>query len=210
MADSASGGSTDEARPCRDDDTSDGSLLRLYRHGDQNAARLLYLRYASRLRALARSKTSSDLAGRVDDDDIVQSVFGNFFRGVIDGMYDVPAGEDLWSLFLVITLNKIRAKGGHHHAAKRDTRRTVGGEEVDRSPPMLASEGQAVILLKIAVNEALDRLPAQHSQAVRLRMQGYEVVEIAEIIGRSKRSVERLLHESRARLAALLDVPEPD
>ena len=39
-------------------------------------------RYARRLEALARSKTSPDLARRVDDEDIVQSVFGSFFRGV--------------------------------------------------------------------------------------------------------------------------------
>ena len=88
----------DDARPRPDDETSDGSLLRLYRHGDQDAAKVLYLRYAGRLRALARSRTSTDLAGRVDDDDIVQSVFGSFFRGVIHGAYDVPAGEELWNL----------------------------------------------------------------------------------------------------------------
>ncbi|MCA1685244.1 MAG: RNA polymerase sigma factor [Planctomycetia bacterium] len=206
MADSdKSPGSADDARLRPDDEASDGSLLRLYRHGDQDAARLLYLRYAGRLRALARSRTAHDLAGRVDDDDIVQSVFGSFFRGVIHGAYDVPAGEELWNLFLVITLNKIRAKGEHHRAAKRDVRQTVGGEAIAESPDPLSSEGQTVVLLKMAVGEALDRLPHQHAQAVRLRLEGYEVSEIAGITGRSKRSVERLLQESLERLGRLLD-----
>ena len=206
MSNGEAGGSGAEpgARP-DGADRSDGSLLRLYRRGSQDAARLLYARYAGRLRALARSRTSPDLAGHVDDDDIVQSVFGSFFRGVDHGSYEVPAGEELWNLFLVITLNKIRAKGGYHRAARRDVRRTVGGEAAERSPDPLSNDGQAEALLKIAVGEALDRLPPQQGQAVRLRMEGYEVAEIAAIAGRSKRSVERLLQESRAELARSLD-----
>src|SRR3954451_19387507 len=148
-------GSADDARPGPDGETSDGSLLRLYRHGDQDAAKLLYLRYAGRLRALARARTSSDLAGRVDDDDIVQSVFGSFFRGVIRGAYDAPAGEELWNLFLVITLNKIRAKGVFHRAAKRDVRQTIGGDDIDRSLDDLRSGNGAYVHLKLAVEEAL-------------------------------------------------------
>ena len=148
MVDSEPPKPADDARRGADIVKSDGSLLRLYRHGDQDAARLLYLRYAGRLRALAHSRTASDLAGRVDDDDIVQSVFGSFFRGVIRGAYDVPAGEELWNLFLVITLNKIRAKGEHHRAAKRDVRQTIGGDGVDRAQDPLSSDGQALALLK--------------------------------------------------------------
>ena len=205
MADNLTRGPADEVLPRADDEVSDGSLLKKYRRGDQDAARLLYLRYAGRLRALARARTSADLAGRVDDDDLVQSVFGSFFRGVIHGVTDAPAGEELWNLFLVMTLNKIRAKGEHHRAAKRDVRRTVGGEGVDRATALLASEGQAVALLRMAVDEALVRLPAQNREAVQLRMEGYEVAEIAEMTGRSRAPVERLLQESRERLGQWLD-----
>src|SRR5438128_859755 len=116
MADNVDRGPAEDVRAQSDAVPSDGSLLRKVRHGDQEAARLLYLRYAGRLRALARAKSSPELAGRVDVDDIVQSAFGSFFRGVFHGSYDVPAGEELWSLFLVITLNKIRATGAHHRA----------------------------------------------------------------------------------------------
>ncbi len=205
MAENAPRESADDARLRLDNDRSDGSLLRLFRHGDQNAATLLYQRYAGRLLALARAKTSSDLAGRVDDDDIVQSVFGSFFRGVLHGAYDVPADEELWNLFLVITLNKIRAKGAHHRAAKRDVRQTVGGEFIHRDSDLLASEGTAVDLLRMSVEEALEDLPAEQGRAIRLRMEGYEVAEIAAAIGRSKRSVERLLQEGRVRLGKRLE-----
>jgi RNA polymerase sigma-70 factor (ECF subfamily) len=204
MADNVDRGPAENVRSQSDAVPSDGSLLRKYRHGDQEAARLLYLRYAGRLRALARAKSSPELAGRVDDDDIVQSVFGSFFRGVIRGSYDVPAGEELWSLFLVITLNKIRAKGAHHRAAKRDVRLTTGDQEIEQSPDPLSSDGQAGLLLKMAVDEVLEQLPEQIGEAVRLRMQGYEVAEIARITGRAKRSVERNLQRGGEEIAKRL------
>src|SRR5437588_9272377 len=107
---------------------SDQSLLRRFRKGEQDGATQLYLRYAPRVRALVKAKTSPDLARRVDADDLVQSVFRSFFQGVTHGHYDVPAGEELWKLFLVIALNKIRAAGNFHRAEKRDVRLTAGGE----------------------------------------------------------------------------------
>jgi RNA polymerase sigma-70 factor (ECF subfamily) len=185
-------------------------LLRHFRHGDQDAARLLYQRYAERLRALARARCSSDLAGRVDDDDIVQSVFGSFFRGVIHGSYDVPAGEELWKLLLVITLNKVRAKGAHHRAAKRDVRHTADARALDQSSEVLTSDTHACDFLKMSVEEALQRLPHEQERAVRLRMEGHEVGEIADALVRSKRTVERLLQEGRSRLAELLTDHDAD
>src|SRR5689334_207958 len=87
-------------------EVSDHSLLRRVKLGHDDAATGLYLRYAQRLLALTRSKSSPALARRVEAEEIVQSVFGSFFRGAQQGYYDVPAGEELWKLFLVITLNK--------------------------------------------------------------------------------------------------------
>src|SRR5690348_15784884 len=110
---------------------SDHSLLGRYRRGNEDAARQIYARYACRLRTLAQAQCSPDLARREEVSDLVQSVFGSFFRGVKRGYYDVPAEEDLWKLFLVIALHKIRRKGNFHRAAKRDVRRTTGGSSFD-------------------------------------------------------------------------------
>ena len=200
-------GTDHEDRPQSDQEPSDHSLLRRFRHGNQEAANLLYQRYAHRLQALVRAKSLPDLASRVDDEDIVQSVFGSFFRGVNRGAYDVPEGEELWHLFLVITLNKIRAKGVFHRAAKRDVRLTLGGESIERQASGPKSGADACVLLKLAVEEALERLPAQHRLVARLRMEGYEVAEIAQRTGRGKRSVERLLQECRERLSRFLGDP---
>src|SRR5207253_7571717 len=107
---------------------SDHSLLHRFRGGNNQAATQLYLRYVPRLRALVKTRCSAELARRIDPDDIVQSVFHRFFRGVRRGHYDVPPGDELWRLFLVIALNKIRAGENFHRAGKRDIRLTVRGD----------------------------------------------------------------------------------
>ena len=113
--------------------TSDGSLLRRFQGGQHDASTELYLRYAERLHALVVAQSSKDLARRVDAEEIVQSVFRTFFRRAAHGHYSVPDGEEMWKLLLVIALNKVRAAGAYHRAAKRDVQQTVGGEVFDRA-----------------------------------------------------------------------------
>src|SRR5947209_3466676 len=117
---------------------SDHSLLRRFRRGSQDAATQLYLRYVHRLRALVRANCSTALTRRLEPEDIVQSVFRRFFGRVVQGDYDVPPGEELWGLFLVIALNKIRAEEAFHRAGKRDMRLTIADDEAERllaAPP---------------------------------------------------------------------------
>jgi RNA polymerase sigma-70 factor (ECF subfamily) len=181
---------------------SDRSLLRRLTGGSQDAATQLYLRYAHRLRALAQAQVSPDLARRVDVDDLVQSIFGSFFRGASQGYYEVPAGEELWKLLLVIALNKIRAKGAFHRAAKRDVRLTAGGEALDQAGT--ADDEAAYRFLQLVIDEALETLAEPQREMVLLRIEGHEVAEIAAKTGRSKRTVERVLQEFRQKLGGLL------
>jgi RNA polymerase sigma-70 factor (ECF subfamily) len=185
---------------------SDRSLLRHFRNGSSEAATELYRRYAARLRALTRSQCSAQLARRIETDDIVQSVFHTFFQGARRGNYEVPAGEDLWSLLLFMALNKIRAKANFHQAAKRDVRLTA---EVDFFDPAheehVEHDDGNFVFLQLVVREALDRLPPPARKIVELRIEGHEVAEIARQTGRSKRTVERILRESRNHLSSLLE-----
>lgn len=183
---------------------SDRSLLARFRHGEEDASTALYLRYARRLHALATAKSSADLRGRAEPEDIVQSVFRTFFRRAAQGHYEAPDGGDLWKLLLVIALNKIRAAAIHHRAAKRDVRRTLGtgGDEGRAEQVPAAHDDLALATLRMVIDEALRRLPESHRPIVELRIEGYEVAEIAEKIGRSKRTVERVLQDFRAGLGA--------
>jgi RNA polymerase sigma-70 factor (ECF subfamily) len=181
---------------------SDRSLLVRLRGGQQDAATQLYLRYASRLRALVRAHCSDQLARRLEPDDIVQSVFRRFFNRVLKGAYDVPPGEELWGLLLVIALNKIRTEEAFHRAGKRDVRLN----DQTASAALEEQPGSDMALLELTVEDVLAKLPSGHRQLVELRIQGHEVADIARHAGRSKRTVERQLQDVRLRLRQLLQM----
>ena len=186
-----------------DDTPSDHSLLLRFRRGQDDGPTLLYLRYAGRLRALAAAQSAPGLAARLDPEDIVQSVFRTFFRRAAGGQYDVPEGEEIWKLLLVIALHKIRSAGVFHRAARRDVRQTAGGAAFDRAVDSThGRDEEALTVLRLVIDEILDALPASHRPIIERRIEGYEVAEIAERLRRSKRTVERVLQEFRRRLDA--------
>lgn len=184
---------------------SDRTLLRRFQRGQEDASTQLYLRYATRLQALASAQSSPQLARRVEPEDIVQSVFRTFFRRAVQDHYEVPAGEEIWKLLLVIALNKVRAAGAHHRAAKRDVRVTKGGESLEGAiASQHGDDDVAITVLRMVVDQALEGLPEPRRRMIELRIEGHEVAEIATAVGRSKRSVERVLQDFRNRLNALL------
>ncbi len=191
---------------------TDRELLDGLRTGDQVAATTLFHRYAKRLRQLIRAKCSVALARRLDADDIMQSVFYAFFQGASDGCYNVPAGEELWPLLLVIALNKIRTKGAFHRAAKRDVRLTCGWDDTDALQHALGQleVDEPIPFMKLVAEEALERMPHHQREIVELRVAGFEVEEIAQTVGRSKRTVERLLQTCRQELGEMLAEVQTD
>jgi RNA polymerase sigma factor (sigma-70 family) len=181
-------------------DVSDRSLLRRFRAGQPDAATQLYVRYASRLLAVAAARTSPSLASRFDPEDVVQSVFRTFFRRAAAGLYEVPPGDELWQLFLVIALNKVRALSVHHRAQKRDVTRTAGSAVVEALAGMVDETPMQV--LRLVVDELLSQLPEVEQEIIRLRVAGHDVRQIAERTARSKRTVERVLQRFRQELSA--------
>jgi RNA polymerase sigma-70 factor (ECF subfamily) len=182
---------------------SDHALVQRCQRGHEDAPSLLHLRYAERLRALAAKKMSSGLARRVDAEDVVQSVFRTFFRRAAEGQYQVPEGEEIWKLLLVIALNKIRDLGDFHRAARRDMRRTADGATYDQA--IESESGQddsALTILRLVIDEVLETLPPTHRPIIELRIEGYEMAEISERTRRSKRTVERVVQEFRQSLDA--------
>ena len=183
---------------------SDRSLLRRLQAGSDDAAPQIYRRYAKRLRGLARANTTGSLARRVDTEDIVQSVFRVFFARAKKGLYHVPDGEDLWKLLLIIALNKIRTEGVYHHAAKRDVRTTTALDE-DVPAGQEGDDEFATNFLQLVVRDTLEHLPDFERRLIDLRLSGYEMDEITQMVGRSKRTVERSLQQARDRLKAIFE-----
>ena len=181
--------------------TSDQTLLMRFRRGDADAATALYLRYAKRLRALAQKQTAGTLSVRMDPDDVVQTVFRTFFRRAATGHYQIPDGEELWKLFLVIALNKIRDLGDYHRAAKRNIQRTVGLESSGQAAPAnIASDEDSLQVLNLTIDDLLESMSPSQREIVTLRIRGHEVNEMSVSCKRAKRTVERVLQEFRQQL----------
>jgi DNA-directed RNA polymerase specialized sigma24 family protein len=84
----------------------DGSVSRwlaVPKNGDAAAAQPLWERYHRRIVTLARRKLQSARRS-ADEEDVVQSAFHSFFRGVIAGRFPrLDDRDDLWRLLVVIT-----------------------------------------------------------------------------------------------------------
>ncbi len=184
---------------------TDASLLRQFRNGREDAATDLYDRYAQRLVLLARAQSSPALASRFDPEDVVQSVFRTFFRRAREGQYEIPPDEELWGLFLVITLNKIRKLGAFHRAGKRDVRLTTHAEIMDQPAENTIIDRQRTYeILRMVVEDILKDLPRIQQSIVKLRIEGHDIASIAQKSGRSKRTVERTLQNFRNTLSELV------
>ena len=193
-----------EDRKETDQASTDHSLLGRFRTGEQDAATELYLRYAGRLQAWASSQTSRALTPRFDEEDVVQSVFRTLFRRVSEGLYDVPPGEELWQLLLVLALNKIRKLATHHRAQKRDVGKTFGSETLEEVQN--SRDETSLQILQMVIDDLLRDLPAANRRIVEMRIEGHRAGVIAQQAQRSKRTVERVLQDFRHKLSALIDV----
>jgi len=188
-------------------DLSDQSLLRRFQIGDQDAATAIYLRYAKKLQNLTQSQTDVRISLQVDPEGIVQSVFRTFFRRASKGQYNVLDGDELWKLFLVIALNKIRNVSKFHRAAKRDASVTKTLEAVNEIMIKNRLDSDSALqILKLTVDELLANYPIVQQRIISLRIEGCTISEIAEKTGRAKRSIERTLQQFREHLQTQMDI----
>jgi RNA polymerase sigma-70 factor (ECF subfamily) len=165
----------------------------------------LYLRYAKRLHGLATAQTGADLNARLDPEDIVQSIFRTFFRRAYEGHYEVPDGEELWKLFLVIGLHKIRDAAAFHRAGKRSVDRTIGMSFSSGDLDPAAPDGFAEQTLRLVIDDLLKSLSESQREIIILRLDGAQMEEIAAKTQRSLRTVERTLQKFRELLRLQID-----
>jgi RNA polymerase sigma-70 factor (ECF subfamily) len=183
-----------------------GALVTRWRAGDQQAAAELFHRYASRLVALARSRLSDKLAGRVDPEDVVQSVYRSFFADTREGRYELERGGDLWQLLVTITLHKLNDQVKHNLARKRAASRQQNFGSEDSLLGMQAHVGsrKPSPLEAVALADELEKIMAglepAHRRMLERRLQGYNLEEIATELECSQRTVIRVLERIKKQL----------
>lgn len=170
-------------------------LIRRLRAGDPQAPDEVYALFARRLTRIAEQHLSQKIAGRLDGDDVVQSVFRTFFRRSAAGEFRIDSSAHLWRLLVKITLLKVRAKSRHHTAGLRDAGVEAGAggepwliEAVSREPGPL----EAVMLID-QIETLLHGLPPFHCHVLDLRLQGVGPSDIASHLGVSRQTIRRAL-----------------
>ena len=194
-------------------DDSSKMLFDRFRDGDSRAAREVFDRYVSRLLSLVRHRISSKLQQRVDAEDIVQSAMRSFFVRAANDDYVLQRAGDLWRLLAAITLSKLRRQVEVHTAAKRDVSTEASG--IDSSDYLLAianrePQPDEEVALLDELTQVLQAIEPTEREALQLRLAGETIESIALTMGRSQRTVRRLLQTSRQMLEQRLTAPQDE
>ena len=168
-------------------------VARVQGSGREEAAGELFRRYSERVLWFLRPRLSERLGGRVEADDVAQSVFHSFFRGVEAGGFTFRQREDVWRLLVGIAVHKLRNQVRRHTAAGRDVGREAGdpvGEAVARGP----TPDEAAAVGDALEHSLRDRSPRDRDIVERfIGGDPYEV--IAGAVGFSQRTVRRVCEE---------------
>ena len=186
-------------------------LMARLRAGDDDAARLVFERFARRLVGLTRRHLDDRLARKVDPEDVVQSAYKSFFVRQREGELEVGGWDGLWGLLTLIALRKCADRAAYYGAAKRDLAREVPTPRTADATPLLGDfalgreplPDEAAVLAETVEALFRDIDDADERAILELSLQGYSAAEISEQTGRAERSVRRLRERTRKRLERL-------
>lgn len=182
-------------------DRSVDSFIKSLREGDPTVTKEVFDQYVDRLVAMARKRISMRLAGRIDPEDIVQSVFRTFFHRAKQGQFQFGAEDDICRMLARITVHKTLRQVAHHQAGKRDAGRDAGsGDDAqDLVVNLLSKEpspDEATQLID-QMQHFLAQLPDEDRKILELRMQGFSTLEISKQLDITDRKIRRRMEVIR-------------
>ena len=117
----------------------------------------------------------------------------------------------MWSLLVRITIRKCGHKSAMFRTRRRDVNRelvpNLSDDDSRRSWEAIAREPtpQEAACLSDTLDNLFGGLDLRQRQIVVLRLQGYEVDQISRQVGRTSRTVHRILSHVRAALSKLVN-----
>lgn len=192
------------------DDARWTQLIEGLRRSDDQILREFYERYDGALHLIVRRRLSPAFLRRFDSDDVVQSTLRTFFRRVQTGNVEMLEGQRLWNLLCAIALTKLREKVRFHSRMRR---------AIQRECSLQRPEGAVNLGAELAVPECspstevdfadafeaiLQSLDEKDRLVIDLRLQGRSSQEVAEELGVSERTVQRMLVRLAERFESLL------
>ena len=187
-------------------DQSFTDLMDRLNAGDDAAATEIFHRFAHRLIGLARKRLDRLLQAKVDPEDVMQSVYRSFFRRQAESHYDLDGWDGLWGMLTVITLRKCGHREDYFRAARRDIRRettaTNTREQNELEVSCLARDPTPSHAARLAetVEQVMRTLEGRERDIFALSLQGCTSAEIGDQVGRTERTVQRVLKRVRKQL----------
>jgi len=165
------------------------------------AARIIWERFAPRLTQLIRRRLDNRIFRREDEQDILQSMFASFYQSQYLGKTAPASRQELWKLLVRITMCKVVNTAHRHLADRRDIRREHSERSCDSDNNGFANwirdhvdRAQPTPQDRVAVVEEVERLlhllPDELRQIVLWKLEGFTNAEISPMIGKTVRSVE--------------------
>jgi RNA polymerase sigma-70 factor (ECF subfamily) len=186
------------------DDSCADWLARLHAGGSTAAAEVFH-RFTSRLIALARLRLDARLRQKVDPEDVLQSVYKSFFLRQARGELRLPNWQALWSVLALITARKCGRCARRFHAARRNVAAEVaaaGGADDSSLLVVFSADPspEEAVMLSELVEGLLRALGARDGAILTLALQGHSAAEISAQLGRTTRTVYRVLERIRSHL----------
>ena len=192
------------------DDALFRQLMEQLRAGDEDTAGLVFNRYARRLIGLAAARLPGSVRSKEDPEDAVLSAFKSFFVRQKKGEFEPGDWDELGTLLTYLTVCKVDRRIRKYLAGKRDVRRESApapDDEGDTGPVEAAAPDPTpaeAAMLADTVQELMARLDPTDQRILSLRLQGHTTAEIAKVVGRSERTVFRVLNDVRDHVRRLL------
>ena len=178
-------------------------ILTNAQQGDSIAETTVYREFVDKLVRVASNRISARFRAKIAPEEIVQSVFASFFHRHRKNEFQFENWNELWSLLLRITVCKCSDRIAEFRTKKRDIQRELAARTENdsdptdfvRSPEPSAEE---IAIFEDSLDQLFDLLSEQQQQVVSLRLQGMSNLEISQLIGRTERSVYRILNQIKS------------
>lgn len=181
--------------------------------GDSVAQKELWQRYYQQLIVSAKRMLQKRGTGPTfDEEDVLQSVFRSLFRRAEQGDFpDLADRDGLWRLLIVMTERRVMNKARDARAKKRGGGvahlplyglNPATGSQLQRDLPAQPKPalGTTEELIQ-TVEEVLGDCGDLEKEIARLRMEGYEISEIAQRVNRAPSTINRKIKYLKTRLA---------
>lgn len=168
-------------------------ILQEIQHGSSEAAERLYAEYQPLVMRVIRRHLSRNLRRLTDSVDFSQAVWKTIFEHAAY-LQSLDAPEAIAAYIAQVASNKVHSEVRSQYSQKRDLRRISNESEgnADRLPTRDPTPSQTAM-----AHERLDAinsdLTAIQQQMIQLRIDGFNIEEIAKTLQINERTVRRVL-----------------